>query len=262
MSDSEIQAILKRLQAEGPPLPAATRAALAKSLAQYKGELGADMIDKTVAKLLDGLKSIAKPGLEDRGGAQPVEVGQNPASLVGRLNDLLKRFDSSGALAETMNLPFKIDVATRVTNGAGRFITDQTDVDEYPAWELHRIYDRDVPRGFMRGPKGVLVEVPDDDWPARFADACTAAGDDEALRVFNETGRMIALKSSGVWDELGNNRDDCLGNPFPPFAFNSGYGVDGVPRLECIELGLLATDEKPEGSKFDFSKLFSLPEAA
>ena len=62
-------------------------------------------------------------------------------------------------------------------------MSQQADVDEYPALELYRLYDRDVPRGFQSGPKGTLIPVPDDDWPSRFEDACNASGDEDALRV-------------------------------------------------------------------------------
>jgi hypothetical protein len=68
----------------------------------------------------------------------------------------------------------------------------------------------------------------------------------------------VALKSSDIWNQLGNLRDDSLGNPYPPFAFNSGFDVDGVPLKECIELGLLDEGEKPRGSDFDWASLISL----
>ncbi len=76
---------------------------------------------------------------------------------------------------------------------------------------------------------------------------------------------MIALKSSGVWQALGDGAGgytDTLGNPFAPFAFNSGYGTDGIPYNECVKLGLLDAGDKPEGSGFDFMSLFGMEAAA
>lgn len=55
-------------------------------------------------------------------------------------------------------------------------------------------------------------------------------------------GRMIALKNSDIWDRLGSSElfPDALGNPYPPFAFNSGMGVEDISRSEAEELGVIA----------------------
>lgn len=52
---------------------------------------------------------------------------------------------------------------------------------------------------------------------------------------------MIALKNSDVWDRLGdsNTFPDALGNPYPPFAFNSGMDVADVSRAEAERLGVI-----------------------
>lgn len=54
-------------------------------------------------------------------------------------------------------------------------------------------------------------------------------------------GRMIALKNSDIWDRLGDSTTfpDALGNPYPPFAFNSGMGVEDVSRPEAERLGVI-----------------------
>ena len=136
--------------------------------------------------------------------------------------------------------------------GAAGYVrdTDQAVVDEYPAWELLRVYPREVPRGFRKGPKGVLIAEPDQDWPSRWV----AAGGELV------DGRMIALKNDDVWQNLGDGvggYDDTLGNAFPPFAFNSGFDVQNVGRAECISLGLLDVDEPAKAPRFDLDKLFA-----
>ena len=51
-------------------------------------------------------------------------------------------------------------------------------------------------------------------------------------------GRMVALKSSPVWQNLSR-----FDRPYPPYDFGSGMGVEDVDRDEAIELGLLPKDE-------------------
>ena len=126
-------------------------------------------------------------------------------------------------------------------------------LEQFPAWELLRIYAREIPRGEKRGPQGTVVEDPGNDWPSRFRQAAEATGDDDALRVLDDTDRMIARKDSPVWEYLGDpdNFDDAIGTDYPPLAFNSGYGWQAVSRAECVEIGLIEEDDtiapaKPE----------------
>lgn len=89
-------------------------------------------------------------------------------------------------------------------------------LDAYPAQELRR---------FIR-PK-----VKERDWAARWS---RAGG-----RFFGR--RMVALKTDEVWTRLGDTSlfPDALGNPYPPFAFNSGMDVQDVDRAEAEALGLI-----------------------
>lgn len=91
---------------------------------------------------------------------------------------------------------------------------------QFPAWELVRIYPRQVPRG---------------DWPDRF----TQAGG--TLRE----GRMVALKTDPVWARLGDPDmfKDAIGTDYPPFAFGSGMGWKQTPRSVCESLGI-GTEQK------------------
>lgn len=146
-------------------------------------------------------------------------------------------------------------IAEDVANGAQQFLAqnfDQTRLDEFPALELHRVYDREVPRGFRYGKGGAIVPDPGQDWPSRWRAAAQESGDEIAARILRETGRMIALKSSGIWPALGNGAggyDDALGNPFAPFAINSGFDTDEVSREDAVALGLMGGDDEAEPSK-------------
>jgi hypothetical protein len=259
MSD-DLTSALESLKRGGVKVPLAAERSLRKQLAAFAGDLDERTKKELLQKFLAGLKSIIKPSDVLRDGV-PVTEGSSPASLTGDITKLLAQFDGGAAIAGALNLRFKIDVATKVMRGAGHFLTDQTDVDEFPAWEFHRIYDRDVPRGYKVGFKHSLVPIPDDDWPARWAEAGDACGDDDWLpwEGDDQGGRGVALKSSGIWAELGSNRDDTLGNPFAPFAFNSGFGTDEVPANECIKLGLMDPGDVAKPAPFDFTKLFEPP---
>lgn len=90
---------------------------------------------------------------------------------------------------------------------------------EYPAQELIRVEEREVPR----------------DWEARWR----AAGG-----KFYE-GRMIALRDDPIWAKISR-----FGSPLPPFDFNSGMGLEDIDRDEAISLGLIRDDDA-DGRKED-----------
>jgi hypothetical protein len=106
----------------------------------------------------------------------------------------------------------------------------------YPAWELLRVEERIVPRG-QRRVSGQIVDDPGEAWRDRWQ----AAGGD-----FYDGGRMIAKKDHPVWQELGDGSggyDDTLGQPYPPFAFNSGMSCVDIGREEALNLGVITPDE-------------------
>jgi hypothetical protein len=107
---------------------------------------------------------------------------------------------------------------------------------QFPCYELLRIYTRQIPRGYRRGPKDAIIPVPDDDWPSRF-EACGGE--------LVDGDRMIAPKGDPIWEALGDSStfDDALDTSCPPFAFNSGFGWQERDRAECIELGVIDDDE-------------------
>ena len=98
--------------------------------------------------------------------------------------------------------------------------TDDT-LDLFPAWRLTRFM---WPNGKPR------------DWELRWAAAGNSVGWQGACRE-----EMVARKDSPIWQALGDGAggfSDTLGNPYPPFAFNSGMGWEDVDRDEAEGLGL------------------------
>ena len=95
----------------------------------------------------------------------------------------------------------------------------------FPAWEL-------LSTGYRKNHRT--------DWPQRWK----AAGERVAWRGASRT-KMVALKSSPIWQALGDGAGgfrDTLGNPYPPFAFGSSYAWVHVDRIEARELGLLGEE--------------------
>ena len=108
-------------------------------------------------------------------------------------------------------------------------LSEQTEatVTMWPAWELTRLETRAVPRP---------------DWDRRWTAAGLACNFEGALK-----DRLIALKTSPIWQHLGNGAGgyrDTLGNPYPPFAFSSGMDWVEVDRDKCIALGLVREDDE------------------
>lgn len=82
---------------------------------------------------------------------------------------------------------------------------------------------------------------------ARMAASWKAAGEATGW-VGAARGALVALKGSPIWAALGRGEGgwgDTLGNPFPPFAFNSGMEWFDAPRATCARLGLVDGDAPP-----------------
>ncbi len=240
--------------------------ALLDALGKYSGQVSQAKLKQIWDGIKGDLTNLLNPQQEARAGsAQTVTVGMNAAQFDSNLAELLQK---NGIEAIREQIQFTRKIATEVAQGAGNYVraNDADTVEAYPGWELLRVYDRDVPRGFKIGTKGELVEDPEDAWPARWRAAAEGLEDEDAIiGILETTERMIALKSSEIWQRLGDGvggYDDTLGNPFPPFAFNSGFDVNEVSDKEAVELGLLGANEQAEGAEIDFGKLFSPVEAA
>jgi hypothetical protein len=146
---------------------------------------------------------------------------------------------------ERINLVIRTQ--TEPAQNYGRFLKGQDEIvlDAWPAQELYRAEDREVPRGFERGRGGALVSNYEQSWERRWI----AAGGE----LFD--GRMIAAKDSEVWQNLGDGAggyEDTLGNPYPPFAFNSGMDVRNVSRREAEQLGVISPGATVAPQAIDF----------
>jgi hypothetical protein len=110
-----------------------------------------------------------------------------------------------------------VSTQEELAQGYGKFIASQ-DPDLLDVWPCQELV-RNSPSLVQR------------DWKERW--------ERSGGKLFD--GRMIALKNSDIWDRLGdsNTFPDALGNPYPPFAFNSGMGVEDVSRTEAEQLGVI-----------------------
>lgn len=268
---SDIPSVIETLQKEGrlpTTLTKSTMDAIEKSLQRYAVKIS----QMKLQQACDMVKDIAEQALKTEQGVGAaggtVTTGLNPASSRGVLDIGLKSLDLE-SIGETMNMGFFLRIASDVADGAGKMLADNFDqetVDFYPAWEFTRLDEVEVPRG-TEVVKGVVQTWNGwDDPNGRWVAACEEAGDDDALEVFHSTGRMVALKSSDVWQALGDGAGgytDTLGNSFPPFAFNSGMYRDNVSRHEAVDLGLMDDlDENgdktvAEPAKIDFKDLLN-----
>lgn len=257
--------ILKYLEQTGklpPNLPLHLKQKMEESLARYFGQISGDKIEQFSDKAASIIQEELRTTEEAREGGTTAEVGLNPATGRSALTEFLS--ESVGEdIGAKMGVDFFLRIAREVVQGGVQFVAqnyDQTRVDEFPALELKRVYDRDVPRGSEKDPAGPENGWDDDD--GRWQAACEASGDEDAQQVFDDTGRMVALKSSDIWQQLGDGAGgytDTLGNPFAPFAFQSGMDTDEVSLKEATELGLLDEGEAAEPADVDFDTLFDLP---
>lgn len=162
-------------------------------------------------------------------------LGYDPGEDRGTIKDLRSR----------ARIDLVVKTNTELAQGAGHFVkqNDPELVDAFPALELTRYEQRHEPR----------------DWQQRWILAAQVAGDPQAYGALGNHGRLVALKSSGIWQALGDGAGgytDTLGNPYPPFAFGSGMWTQEVDREDAEALGLLQRLEVAAPAQFDFGSLF------
>lgn len=196
---------------------------------------GKDNLATAKLKLTEQYRAL---GYDAEAGGFPQDKGAVPPARKGTLRDLAS--DKRMTLTITTNYR----IAANQTFAAKGM--EARRLQQWPAWELVRIGRVRTPRGFKRTKGGAMEPVPGDDWQARFV----AAGGE----LWDKGTRMIALKTSDVWQKLGDGAGgykDTLGNPFAPFAFGSKYGVREVARDECLLLGVLSPDEAAQKAPED-----------
>jgi hypothetical protein len=146
-------------------------------------------------------------------------------------------------LASEPRLNLVLGTQLDMVRGQGQFIqsNDEDIMDDWPARELFRLEDRKEPRN----------------WPLRWKQAGAESGDGIAVRVLEESGRMVARKDSGIWQALGDGAGgykDTLGQAWSPFAFNTGMWDRDVARKDALELGVIERDTKVKPQKIpDFN---------
>ena len=162
----------------------------------------------------------------------PQDMAAIPPAERGSLQDLSSEM--------RIDLMLKTNVA--MARNYGRVVAGNTSEALYafPAWELVRLGVRHTPRG-----------TPDSHsvgWQRRWSAAGSSVGWVGCVGGNQEPGtkneepplRMIALKDSPIWQALGDGDGgdwtDTLGNPYPPFAFNSGMDWRAVSRAEAEEV--------------------------
>lgn len=129
-------------------------------------------------------------------------------------------------------LKLVIETNSQIAQGYGQFIQGQNAgaLHYFPAQELYRLQHRRVERGTAKS-KTI-------GWYQRWTEVGGKLTQDGGRT------RMIARKDDDIWLRLGTEFDDSLGNPYPPFAFNSGMWVKDVSRKDAIQFGVIEPDTK------------------
>lgn len=147
--------------------------------------------------------------------------------------DTRMRPEDTGTIVDIQSIPrlgLIYDTQTAMAQGFSRWKLDNTEgaLLLYPAARFERTEDRKDPR-------------PAEFWPDRWNESAAKVS---YVGVSKE--EMVALKTSPIWQELSR-----FGNPYPPFDFQSGWGMTDVDYDEAVSLGLLRDGEipKPSGEK-------------
>lgn len=201
------------------------------------GDISEGEARKRLMDLLDDFGYTPEEGFPDAEKVAPAKPGTiEDLSSFGRINLIV---DTNAGMAASVS---RLAEETRET------------LDAFPAWRFVRFM---TPNGQAR------------DWGVRWA----AAGESVNWAGASRTV-MVARKDSPIWQALGDGAGgftDTLGNPYPPFAFNSGMGWEDVDRDEAEALGLNAsyvrlsppslavTDDELSAADEDFGEGFSRP---
>lgn len=153
---------------------------------------------------------------------------------IGYHEDMGRWAGREGAITDIgsiARLDLIIDTQRDIAHSAAMLETQTPSlVARFPCWRLVRVGKRRDPR----------------DWTARWADAFDECGGEGCA----PNGEFVARKDSPIWDKIGagaGGYKDTLGNPFPPFAFNSGIDWEDVDADEAEKLGINIDDVSPKG---------------
>lgn len=188
----------------------------------------AKMTKMDILRVLKRQVVLIAGGIEDEDGRL-----RSIPEAKAQLNEALKKIgwktqpDKEGTLQDFFSdrrRQLMIETSVLDTMGYGRTEAelDPAAMDVNPGWELVRMVQ---PIGAPR------------DWPARWRAAGESIGWEGAI-----AWPMIALKTSPIWQALGNGAggyEDTLGNPWPPFAYSSGMNRIEISRADCEDAGLI-----------------------
>lgn len=153
----------------------------------------------------------------DRGITEMLEGGMDAGQFrlaakasLARLEYVPDRPGTLTDLGSDARLNLIADMGEKTAAGYGQFLksNDPDIIDAYPCRELLRVESRDAPR----------------EWRERWVQA--------GGKLY--AGRMIARKDDPIWTAISR-----FGTPYPPFDYNSGMGVEEVPRAEAEQLGVV-----------------------
>jgi hypothetical protein len=122
--------------------------------------------------------------------------------------------------AERLGLIYDMQTQSATAYASWKTGQDADILQAFPAQEFRRVESRIEPR-------------PPEFWPERWQEAGGSIGWVGALQT-----PMIALKTSPIWENLS-----AFGVPWPPFDYQSGWGVVDVGRNEAEERGLIDPQE-------------------
>lgn len=168
------------------------------------------ILDDGSNQILDGKLDLASARLKLKQFAR--ETGyQPPEHLAGTLQDF-----SSDARTN-----LQLRMATQMAQGYGNWKQGQDPdlLDAFPARELLRVEDREVPR----------------DWHARWDEARAATTTDGATA--SSSGRMVALVGHPIWRKLSRFNQE-----YEPFDYGSGMGTEDVSRNDAMDLKIIGRD--------------------
>ncbi len=100
---------------------------------------------------------------------------------------------------------------------------DPTVLEQWPCQEMVRIASRKTPRA----------------WHTRWSE--------HGGKFYD--GRMIARKDSPIWSAISR-----FGNPYPPFDYESGMGVEDVDYDEAVSLGIITEGEQVQAEVKQFNE--------